>query len=206
VFWKSWTRVIVWDDLRLVYLRVPKSANSSIRHSIPGGKQRRIDVQRLEQRFPGYLSFSFVRNPWARLVSIWCEKIQPEPVTDRYFLDGVHRGFVKCRLPMRAGMPFEEFAEVTCAYSDPKTEKHLKSQSYFLVRGGGIVPRFLGRVESMADDWRRLGDLAGFDDPVGHYNRSSHAPYESYYAGSLAGPERLRHGSRSGSPASYRAR
>jgi len=82
-------------------------------------------------------------------------------------------------------MPFEEFAEVTCAYSDPNTEKHLKSQSYFLVRGGGIVPRFLGRVESMGDDWRRLGDLAGFDNPVGHYNRSAHAPYESYYAGDL---------------------
>jgi hypothetical protein len=181
VFWKRWTRVIVWDDLHLVYLRVPKSANSSIRRSLPGGIQRRLDIRRLERRFPGYLSFSFVRNPWARLVSIWSQKILPEPITDRYNLAGVHRGFVARGLRMRAGMPFAEFAEIACAHSDDETEKHLKSQSYFLVRDGAIVPQFLGRVETMAEDWSRLAALAGFDLQVGHYNRTSHAPYTSFY-------------------------
>jgi hypothetical protein len=186
VFWTHWTRVVVWDELQLIYLRVPKSANSSIRQSLPGGRQWRLDIRRLERRFSGYLSFSFVRNPWARLVSIWCEKIKPEPLSDRNFLAGVHRGFVACGLPMRAGMPFAEFADVACGYPDTVTEKHLKSQSYFLVRDGVIVPHFLGRVERMAGDWSRLGSLAGFEMPVGHYNRTRHAPYTSYYDPTLA--------------------
>jgi len=186
VFWKRWTRVIVWDDLRLVYLRVPKSANSSIRLSLPGGEQQRLDIQRLERRFPGHLSFSFVRNPWARLVSVYCDKIRPEPVADDpHFPNGVHRGFVQRGLPMRAGMPFEEFAEVTCAHADEATEKHLMSQAFFLVRDGAIVPSFLGRVESMADDWRSLAAMAGFEAPVMHLNRTQHADYTSYYDGRL---------------------
>lgn len=181
MFWQRWTRVIVWRDPALVYLRVPKSANSSIRTAFPGGVQRRLDVRGLAARFPRHLSFSFVRNPWARLVSIYSEKILPEPVTSEFFVAGVQRCFVKHGLPLRAGMSFEEFTEIVCDLPDAETEKHLKSQSHFLVRDGAVVPRFVGRVESMADDWRRLGALAGFDFPLGHRNRTRHPPYTSFY-------------------------
>ncbi len=181
MLWTRRTRVIIWDDPQLVYLRVPKSANTSIRRSLPGGVQRRVDIRRVARRFPRHLSFSFVRNPWARLVSIHAEKIRPAPVTDRDYLDGVHRCFVRHGLPCRAGMPFEEFAELVCALDDELTEKHLKTQSYFLVRDGRIVPRFLGRVESMADDWRALCELARADIPLPHENRSRHAPYTAFY-------------------------
>ena len=99
---KRWTRVIVWNEPELVYLRVPKAANSSIRRSLPGGVQKRLDIRKLARRYPRHLSFSFVRNPWARLVSIFSEKLRPEPVNDFYFVDGVHRCFVKHRLPVRA--------------------------------------------------------------------------------------------------------
>jgi hypothetical protein len=181
MFWQRWTRIIVWEDPALVYLRVPKAANSSIRTAFPAGVQRRLDVRRLAARFPRHLSFSFVRNPWARLVSIYTEKIRPEPVTSEFFVNGVQRCFVKRGLPVRAGMGFEEFAEIACGLPDAETEKHLKSQSHFLVREGAVVPRFLGHVESMADDWRRLGTLAGFGTPLRHLNRTRHAPYTSFY-------------------------
>lgn len=183
---KRWTRVIVWNEPELVYLRVPKAANSSIRSSLPGGVQKRLDIRKLARRYPRHLSFSFVRNPWARLVSIFSEKLRPEPVNDFYFVDGVHRCFVKHRLPVRAGMPFEEFAELACSLSDDETEKHLKSQIHFLLRDGAIIPQFLGRVESIDDDWRRLAALAGFEAPLGHHNRSRHTPYTGFYDHALA--------------------
>ena len=47
------TRVIHWPQYDIVYLRVPKSANKSIRHAIPGGEQLRVDIQELERRYPG---------------------------------------------------------------------------------------------------------------------------------------------------------
>lgn len=186
MFWKHWTRVIVWDSPALVYLRVPKSANSSIRTALPRGVQRRLDVGQLAERFPRHLSFSFVRNPWARLVSVYSEKIRSEPVTEGLYLEGVQRCFVRHGLPVRAGMPFEEFAEVACALSDAETEKHLKSQSAFLVRDGVLLPGYLGRVETIEDDWRRLGELAGFQAKLPHRNRSQHPPYTSFYDRRLA--------------------
>ncbi len=177
--------MIIWDEPALVYLRVPKSANTSIRLSMPGGLQTRIDPARLEDRYADHLCFSFVRNPWARLVSIYVEKLRRDKRSDHRFERGVHRGFLRLGVPLRVGMPFAEFAEAVCSLSDDETEKHLKSQSHFLVLGGQLVPRFLGRVETIADDWQRLGELAGFRAELPHHNKTRHAPYTSYYDDAL---------------------
>ncbi len=186
MFWRRWTRVIVWQEPRLAYLRVPKNANSSLRVALPGGRQKRLDIRRLAERYPEHLSFSFVRNPWDRLVSTYSDKIRPEPVDDFYFARGVFRPFVRHGLPFRAGMPFEEFAEIACSLSDGQTEKHLKSQSHFLVRDGQVVPRFLGRLESAREDWARLGELAGFEAELPHRQLSEHPHYRGFYDARLA--------------------
>jgi hypothetical protein len=186
MLWKDRSRVIVWDSPALVYVRVPKSANTSLRKAFPGGVQHRLDLRRLATRFPGHLHFSFVRNPWARLVSVYGQKLRPEPVNEGPYVDGVHHCFVRHGLPVRAGMPFEEFAEFACSLDDDQTEKHLKSQCCFLVRDGALAPSFLGRVETLAEDWRRLGAIAGFDTSLLRYNRSQHAPYSSYFDRRLA--------------------
>lgn len=144
-----------------MYLRVPKSGNTSICSAIPNGVRRRVDIARLQRILPGHRSFSFVRNPWARLVSTYAQKIQPEAVNDHFYVNGVHRGFVRLGLPMHCGMSFEAFAEVACGLSDEKTEKHLKSQGSFIMRDGVLVPDFLGRVESMRTDWERLSQQFG---------------------------------------------
>jgi hypothetical protein len=173
--------VLVWHPLRLIYLRVPKSANSSIRKSIPNGVQKRLDIRRLEERFPGYLTFSFVRNPWARFVSTFTDKVRATPTNEANFVDGVHDEFRALSPDIRAGMPFAEFAEIVCSISDEDTEKHLKSQCYFLVRNGVIIPRFVGKVESMSEDWSRLAQRVGFHRGIGHKNRSEHVHYAKYY-------------------------
>ncbi len=185
MFSRNPSRVIVWDDPALLYLRVPKSANTSIRLSIPGGRPAKVDPARLEDRYAGHLSFSFVRNPWARLVSIYVEKLRPDARSDHQFSRGVHRGFLRVGLRMRADMPFAEFAEAACSLSDDETEKHLKSQSSFLVRDGRLLPRFLGKVETIVEDWRRLGRRAGFEARLPHHNRTKHAPFASFYDGAL---------------------
>jgi dermatan 4-sulfotransferase 1 len=175
------TQVIVWKPHRLLYLRVPKSANTSIWKSIPDGRKKRMDIRRLHRAFPGYLSFSFVRNPWARLVSAYTNKIRTEKVNTDNIIDGVHHGFVRLGLPMRPGMPFEEFAEIACSVPDEATDRHLKSQCFFLVRDGTLIPRFVGRVESMGEDWRALADAAGMPETVPHLNRTRHDHYTRYY-------------------------
>ena len=135
----------------------------------------------LRRRYPNHLVFSFVRNPWSRLVSTYQHKILAESVCDRYYHNGVHRGFVKAGFPFRAGMPFEEFAEFVCTLPDVKAEKHLKSQSHFVVHRGVLVPDYLGRFENIAHDWEELCRRLGATIALVRYNRTHGPPYPTFY-------------------------
>jgi hypothetical protein len=179
------TRVIVSAKYRLAYLRVPKVTNTSIRRALSDGRRELITVQRLPKHYPDYVSFTFVRNPWDRLVSAWGEKIRTEKLNDDHFIDGVHRNFVKLGFPFGAGMPFGEFAEFACSLSDAKTEKHLKSQCWFVVRRGSVAADFVGRSESMREDWGRLCDRVGASIELGHYKESRRGSYQDYYDDAL---------------------
>jgi chondroitin 4-sulfotransferase 11 len=174
-------RIVVSKRYKAVYVRVPKVANTSIRHSFGDGRERRAYFAFLRFRYPEYLIFSFVRNPWSRLVSTYQHKILEEKVTDGHYRDGVHRGFVKRGFPFRAGMPFEEFADFVCALPDSQTEKHLKSQCHFLVHRGLLVPGFIGRFETIARDWAELCGRLGAQIKLVRYNRTHGAPYPTYY-------------------------
>jgi len=174
-------RIVVWEPHKAVYIRVPKAANTSIRNSLGEGRARRVWLPLLRRRYPDHLIFSFVRNPWSRLVSAYRHKILEHRISDRYYLDGVHRGFVKWRYPFRAGMPFEEFAEFVCGLRDAQAEKHLKSQSYFIVQRGLLVPAFIGRFETIADDWAALCRALGTAIELVRYNRTHGPPYPTYY-------------------------
>jgi len=175
-------RIVVWKRYKAIYLRVPKVANTSIRHSFGAGEKRRAYLAFLRRRYPNQLIFSFVRNPWSRLVSTYRHKILTEKISNVHYIDGVHRGFVKRGFPFRVGMSFEEFAEFVCALPDAKTEKHLRSQCYFLVHRGLLVPQFIGRLESIARDWGELCGKVGANVELVHYQRTDGLPYPTYYS------------------------
>lgn len=148
---------------------------------MPGGETTRLTRPRLEQDYADWLSFSFVRNPCARLVSTFCQKIHAEPFTADNVIDGVHPGLVEMGLPLYAGMTVEDFVEVVCGLDDGATEKHLKSQTAHLYRDGRCLVTYVGRLESMAEDWRRVSAMAGLRHPLPHLNRSRHGDYTTYY-------------------------
>lgn len=174
-------RVALWPAHRLIYVRVPKSGNTSIARAIPHGERTRIYTRSLVHEYADWTLFSFVRNPYARLVSTYCQKINADPVTHDNIVRGVHRGFLKRGLPMFAGMSFEEFAEVACGYDDAATEKHLKSQTYHLYRKGQRYPDYIGRLENMDRDWARLAVPLGLDHSLPHLNRSRHRHWREFY-------------------------
>jgi len=176
-------RVAVWEKQRLIYVRVPKSGNSSICKSIEGCDFRRMDGLALLAARDEWTTFSFVRNPWARLVSAYTHKATPESSSPR-MVDGVYQGFVQKGIPVRANMPFAEFCEIVCDLADHKTDKHLASQSSFLIRNDVPVVSFIGKIENMRLDWQKLMQLVELDIAPLHLNRTSHSPYRDYFTDS----------------------
>ena len=180
-FRRSRARVVLWPAQRLIYFRVPKSGNTSIARGIPQGERTRIWLRDLQREYADWTTFSFVRNPYARLVSNYCEKIRADAATVGKFVRGVHHGFHELGLPMSAGMSFEEFAEIACDYDDEATEKHLKSQTHHLYRHGRRLPDYVGRLENMEQDWARLATPLGLDHSLPHLNRSRHRHWSEFY-------------------------
>ena len=129
-----------------------------------------------------WTSFSFVRSPWSRLLSLYKQKASEEGTSKR-MIDGVYAGFVERGIPVRPGMSFEEFCDVVCEFPDHRTDKHLQSQAYTLIKNGKPIVPFIGKLESMNDDWKALMEKVGLDYELPHVNRTEKKSdhYSSYY-------------------------
>ena len=168
---KGDARVTVWEKHRLLYVRIPKCGNSSIRRSIEGGEKRRMSKSQIMRMQRDWTTFSFVRNPWSRVLSVYRHKLTHGSDSPR-MVDGVYEGFRDHGIPVQAEMGFAEFCELICDFPDNKIDKHLRSQSSFLLDKGKPIVPFIGKIETMNADWRRLMESIGIDVQIGHINRT----------------------------------
>ena len=131
------------------------------------------------------MSFTFVRNPWSRLVSTYRQKVARGATTAR-LRDGIYEGFLEKNIRVHPDMSFAEFCELACSFPDELTDKHLQSQSYTLMHKGSPVVSVVGRFETMGDDWRSIMDLCGLSAQLPRLNASTgeRAHYRDYYKGS----------------------
>ena len=170
-FFKGSTRVIVWDQHKLLYVRMPKSGNVSIRRAIEDPSEQRMSQSQIARLDDGWTSFSFVRNPWSRLLSLYKQKASAEATSGR-LIDGVYKGFINHGIPIRPGMSFEEFCDVVCDIPDHRTDKHLQSQAYTLIKNGQPIVPFIGKLERMNEDWKVLMEKVGLEYELPHFNRT----------------------------------
>lgn len=181
---KGKCRVAIWPEHRLLYLRLPKCGNSSIVAALPNPELRRLRPTTLSGSFEEWTTFTFVRNPWSRLVSTYRQKVASGATTSG-LKEGVFEGFRAWGIPVYLGMPFAEFCEMVCSLPDHTTEKHLQSQSYMLMYKGAAVVKNVGRFETINEDWRRLAESVGISLELPRLNVSTaaaeHAHYREYY-------------------------
>jgi hypothetical protein len=174
------TRIGVWRAHKLLYVRIPKSGNTSIINTIEGverGRMSSIDIQSISD---GWISFSFVRNPWARLVSTFRNKASIDSKASR-MEGGVFQGFVDAGVPVEENTTFENFCDVVCDIPDSETEKHLRSQSSVLIHRDTPIVSYIGKVEQMEVDWGNLMKIAGLDITLLHLNQTRHEHYSRYF-------------------------
>ena len=160
---------ILFKDLPLLYGRVPKVANSSIKASLsrllktdpPDGVRTTSDnfwktgtngetsmLSNHEARMlrGTHFSFSFVRNPFDRLVSAYNNKLlELATIPERMKAMG-----------LRHSMPFGDFLEVVASTRDDDLDVHLLPQSSILCLNGELIPNFIGHLETMQEDWVKL--------------------------------------------------
>lgn len=170
------------DKNKLLYVRIAKNGNSSILAAMKNHRKCRMSSAKIAQLDDSWTSFSFVRNPWSRLVSTYKQKASVD-ATSKRLVEGVYEGFVKQGIPIRPGMSFEQFCEVICDIPDSHTDKHLQSQAHTLLKQGKPIVRYIGKMEQMNEDWRKIMEKAGLNFTLPHLNRTSQEKdhYSSYY-------------------------
>jgi hypothetical protein len=201
----------------VIYLMVPKAASTRIRATlgaIGGRHSRRLkpsqwgkarEVQGLRSvgvrtfyhlaTSPTSFRFTFVRNPYARLLSFWASKFQNEPLVsgqpqiDDYL---ARRESIDRALPAGADktLSFEDFVTFAATSANSRQNQHLQLQDDIL-SVPGIPLDFIGRMESFNPDFTYVLDRLGASEEIRRealvpLHSSRHRHWSEYYTPQLA--------------------
>ncbi|MBL3568923.1 sulfotransferase family 2 domain-containing protein [Rhodovulum visakhapatnamense] len=172
-------------ETRLIFVHVPKAAGTSVKTEFyggPGAGHRRIIEFAAHDpgRMRDFFKFSFVRNPWDRLLSAHAY------LTDGSKATGRDRRFAREVMALHPG--FEAFV---LALEDPGFRRrvmaydHFRTQAYWLCMPGARdhAMDFLGRFERFDEDMEALRDRLGRPSrPAVRILSSDHPPYRDAYS------------------------
>lgn len=209
-------QIDVLPQHRLIYVCVPKSASTTIKSAL-SALERGAPVcpdMLHKRRYSGLkspshvglsafhslansaatLRFSFVRNPYARLVSAWADKYQNKPLTQGDSFSELYLTYRDSvgdrREDSHETVSFPQFVDFAAATADRRVNAHWHLQDDLLDMPG-IKLDLIGKVESFLGDFSRVLDHAGANDQVRlaisqRLNASRHHPWQDYYTDALA--------------------
>ena len=141
------------------------------------------------------LRFSFVRNPYARIVSCWADKFAGKPLVDGdFFIDSylAVRQQLDGRLPIGADstLSFSDFIIFAAATATTGHDVHLQTQDDILSMPG-INLDMIGKVETFGADFVRVLDHLKASEDIRRealvaLNESHHDDWPTYYTPELA--------------------
>lgn len=161
-------------ELNCIYMPIPKVASQSFkkmfanyyskihsdqRFNIKRNKKWGLPFNRISKIEADVLSddvfvFSFVRNPYKRILSCYLDKIK-NPTT--------YLGFLRYGNRFYKEMSFEDFLEEIYKIPDSEADKHFRSQHTFLMNEEEFIPHFIGNLETIPRDFERLLNKIGTD-------------------------------------------
>jgi len=173
---------------QITYISVPKAACSSVKASMANRQFKddySVHFALRDQYEPvntarNYFIFSFVRNPFDRLVSCYESKYHHDPEAaapgkpqhlayDHYLL-----GFLS------KDKGFGHFAKKVCFIPSRFAEEHFRSQYLTLYRRGRCIADFVGKFENLSADYEPIREKYNFA-PLAHYNKSGKGDWRDYY-------------------------
>ncbi len=185
------------NEQHVAYLSNPKAACSSISASMLRREDIPDDYSVFVLRRPycsedpvteeGWFTFTFVRNPFVRLVSCYESKFHTDQKTnrramERRALDFDHylRGYLK------RDQGFAEFVDQVVSIPWRLDNKHFCSQYHRIIgKDGKPMVDFIGKVEHLGEDYEPIREKYDFA-PLKVYNKSEHGDWRDYYTTALA--------------------
>lgn len=154
------------DKHKFVWFRVAKTGTRTTYHILLDHvKDLDHNVKGVKfnaKKHKNYFKFSFVRNPWARVVSCYFNKAQN------------HDAYQECW-----GKDFDYFVDFIDRQDLHTSDRHIRLQTE-------LIPvnklDFIGRLENFANDLKFAMDKIGVKDYVlEHRNSTDHKHYSTYY-------------------------
>ncbi len=211
------THIKILQRHKLIYVAIPKSASTRIGKTLAHVEGRFSRSLKSKKRStyrgpyglrnitvgsfydvatdPRTLRFSFVRNPYARLVSCWADKFANKPLMPGdVFIDALlkyrHNGTHTLRAGIDQRLAFPDFVDYVIAADNDHRDSHYHPQ-HEILSVPGIKLDFVGKVESFDIDIIRVLDHVNATDDVRReartlVNESHHDDWAKYYTRELA--------------------
>jgi Sulfotransferase family len=186
------THIDVLPRHGIIYLCIPKCASTTIRMTLSGLAGRAPAPDEIHKRrcsglssprstglarfhrlalSPASLRFSFVRNPYARLVSAWANKFRSKPLVPGDAFVNVylkHRRSIDSAFPEGpdCALSFSQFAKFANATAERRLDAHWQLQDDLLSMPG-IKLDLVGKVEAFEKDFAPVLNHVGTSDQCG---------------------------------------
>ena len=176
---------------KFVFIHIPKCGGISIQkcnyfNCWHGDSHLTLeDYHRFIFNSNSYKYYSIVRNPWSRMLSVYCYWKQMTPSHKYYYWDAT-----ACRKIQDNDMSFKEFliklSEPQIYFSKTRQFNvempHVKTQYSFLNVNGKLKMDFVGKIESLQEDFNFIcKDIGIPKQDLPHVNKSHHRHYTEYY-------------------------
>ena len=153
-------------------MATPKTASSSIDRALQEYndsdiRRNHLTLLELDLNIENYFVFTFVRNPWSRLVSYYSQMKRPINLKDS------NR---KKLYDLANGSTFCNFLKKLNKFAGGKDVQN----NFYLLNGTPID--FIGRFENLQEDFNVVCDKIGIPrQELPHKNKSKHKHYTEYY-------------------------
>jgi hypothetical protein len=174
---------------RAIFVHVPRTAGTSTAMAL-GAPKPHVPISRYaafdRAAFAQYYKFAFVRNPWDRLLSAFsdlCAAANRPAWPEGMFWSRAHLS------------RFANFETFVLALSYPKSRRTIFAHHHFrpqldwltLPHSNKGAMDFLGRFESLDEDFATVIHKLGIDETLPVANNSHHSPYREAYSRKMQG-------------------
>ena len=184
---------MISDKHRFIFTKIGKTGGTSIQKTLEriDGKFRSLGhhhlIDDITEKTKKYFKFTFVRNPWARCVSRFFYESAKEE-RGRVWRELGFDEFIRAK-----GPPYEVGDERKFFLRTWKCSPHLEricdkyhpyenQIDWISSEEGEILTDFIGRVETMQEDFNIVCDKIGIErQQLPHQNKSKHKHYTEYY-------------------------